>query len=159
MGRSEESVSPAAARDTYGVVLNPDGSPDTSATRERRAELRRQRLARARRPAGLAPRRLEGPVRLQATENLAVRTHEGQARFTCAGCATDLGPVEENYKEACAREDAPIERANALIGDPARYIDARPVFRQLFCPGCGRLVENEVALADEPLLRDIELRL
>ena len=40
-----------------------------------------------------------------------------------------------------------------IIGDPARFIDARPVFRQFFCPGCGRLIENEVALEGEPVLR------
>ncbi|MGH8639857.1 MAG: acetone carboxylase subunit gamma, partial [Burkholderiales bacterium] len=62
-----------------------------------------------------------------------------------------------NYKLACARYDAPIEAANPIVGDPARFIDARPVFRQFFCPGCGRLIENEVALEDEPELHDIEL--
>jgi len=31
------------------------------------------------------------------------------------------------------------------------------VFRQFFCPGCGALVENEVARAEDPVLRDIEL--
>ncbi|MGH8665240.1 MAG: acetone carboxylase subunit gamma, partial [Burkholderiales bacterium] len=62
-----------------------------------------------------------------------------------------------NYTLACARYDAPIEAANPIVGDPARFIDARPVFRQFFCPGCGRLIENEVALEDEPELHDIEL--
>jgi N-methylhydantoinase B len=156
---AEESVSAAAALETYGVVLDADGNADSAATRERREQLRRQRLERAQHPSRPALRRLEGPVRVQATENLAVRMHGNEARFSCAGCAADLGPLRENYKEACARDDAPIESANALIGDPARFIDARPVFRQFFCPGCGRLIENEVALADEPVLRDIELRL
>jgi len=31
------------------------------------------------------------------------------------------------------------------------------VFRQFFCPGCGALVENEVARVEDPVLRDIEL--
>jgi len=33
------------------------------------------------------------------------------------------------------------------------------VFRQFFCPGCGALIENEIARADDPVLRDIELDL
>ncbi len=86
-----------------------------------------------------------------------MRSSGGQERFSCAGCAADLGALDANYKLACARLDAPIEAANPIIGDPARFIDARPVFRQFVCPACARLIENEVALADEPVLRDIEL--
>ncbi len=152
----QDAVSPAAARDTYGVLLGHNGTLDRKATEARRAELRRQRLEQATLPAS-APQRLEGTVRFLATENLTVRTQGAQARFSCAGCAIDLGPVNANYKLACARYDAAIETANPIIGDPARFIDARPVFRQFFCPGCGRLIENEVALEGEPVLRDIEL--
>jgi acetone carboxylase gamma subunit len=45
------------------------------------------------------------------------------------------------------------------VGDYKRYIDDEPIFRQYFCPSCGRLVENEVARAGEPALQDIELKL
>ena len=45
------------------------------------------------------------------------------------------------------------------LEEPGRFIDDRVVFRQFFCPGCGRLVENEVAVEGEPLLHDIELDL
>jgi acetone carboxylase gamma subunit len=31
------------------------------------------------------------------------------------------------------------------------------VFRQFFCLGCGALIENEVALDTDPVLRDIEV--
>ena len=44
-------------------------------------------------------------------------------------------------------------------GDYRRYIDDRPVFRQFFCPGCGTLIENEVARENDPVLHDIELHL
>jgi acetone carboxylase gamma subunit len=54
-------------------------------------------------------------------------------------------------------EERDIRAANPNIGDWRRYIDDRPVFRQFYCPGCGALVENEVARAEDPLLRDIEL--
>lgn len=46
---------------------------------------------------------------------------------------------------------------NPNVGDYRRYIDDRPVFRQFFCPGCGALIENEIALASDPVLRDIEV--
>jgi N-methylhydantoinase B len=154
----QAAVSAEAAREVYGVSLNADGTADHEATGSRRAQMRESRLARSTLPAG-SPRRLEGRVLLAATENLVVREQGAEKRFGCAGCAADLGPVSAPYKLACARYDAPIEAANPLVGDPARFIDARPVFRQFFCPGCGRLIENEVALEHEPLLADIELRL
>ena len=57
------------------------------------------------------------------------------------------------------RRDADIQAANPNIGDYRRYIDDRPVFRQFFCPGCGALIENEVARENDPVLHDIELHL
>jgi acetone carboxylase gamma subunit len=57
------------------------------------------------------------------------------------------------------KEEGDIRIANPNIGDWKRYIDDQPVFRQFYCPGCGALVENEVARADDPVLRDIEVRL
>ena len=152
----QDAVSLTAARDIYGAVLSSDGSLDGAATEARRAELRRCRLDRAT-PPSTPVQRLAAAVAFRVTENLAVRLHGGRERFSCAGCAADLGPVDANYKLACARYDAPIEAANPIVGDPARFIDARPVFRQFFCPGCGRLIENEVALDYEPVLRDIEI--
>ena len=80
------------------------------------------------------------------------------ARWCCRGCRTDLGLVTTNYKLACRRHDAPIQSANPNIGDWRRYIDDEPVFRQFFCPGCGRLIENEIARKSDDLLHDIELR-
>jgi N-methylhydantoinase B len=151
-----ESVSAQAAREAYGVVLGPDGCADTGKSADLRATMRAERLKNAQCPAA-NPRKLVGTVRYHATENLTVRADGQDNHFSCPGCATDLGPTTDNYKLYCARHDARIESANALIGDPHRFIDAVPVFRQFFCPGCGRLIENEIALQDEPLLRDIEL--
>ena len=31
------------------------------------------------------------------------------------------------------------------------------MFRQFFCPGCGALLENEIAREHDPVLRDVEL--
>ena len=61
--------------------------------------------------------------------------------------------------QTCALPISDVSIANPNIGDWRRYIDDRPVFRQFFCPGCGALIENEIARADDELLRDIELRI
>ena len=67
--------------------------------------------------------------------------------------------MRENYKDHCVRREDDISAANPNIGDYKRYIDDRPVFRQFFCPGCGALIENEIARADDDVLRDIELEM
>jgi N-methylhydantoinase B len=152
----QEAVSPRMAEQVYGVIVDAQGSADLAATQRRRAQMRRERLADATHMAVRATR-CDGAIRSRPSENLHIRAGAPGDRWCCAGCATDLGAARGNYKLGCARRDAPIETANPIVGDPARYIDVRPVFRQFFCPGCARLIENEVALEHEPILHDIEL--
>jgi N-methylhydantoinase B len=147
----QRSVSVAAARDIYGVVIAGDGRIDAEATRQ----LRRERRETNRRKDG-AVTRLAGKVILRITDNLELRLETDGQHHGCAKCAADLGPVRDNYKDHCTRRESDIGTANPNIGDYRRYIDDRPVFRQFFCPGCGALIENEVARADDPVLRDIE---
>jgi N-methylhydantoinase B len=136
------NVSAEAAREIYGVVLN-----DAQATAKLREE---KRLGRIGKPSGT---KLDDKATLRATENLAVRN----GRWCCAKCATDLGPLSHNYKAGCVRNDLPIKASNPIVGDPRRFIDPTPQFRQFCCPGCGLAIENEIAIADEPVLKDVEL--
>ena len=147
------AVSGAAARDIYGVVIAGEAL-DAAATAALRKTVRRDRIARAQRTP---PRRLTGPIALVITDNLRIRIEGGTPHHSCAKCDADLGPTRDNYKDHCLREDQPVAHAVPLSGDPHRYIDAEPQFRQFFCPGCGALVENEVALATEPVLHDIAI--
>ncbi|HYC65157.1 MAG TPA: hydantoinase B/oxoprolinase family protein, partial [Reyranellaceae bacterium] len=141
-------VSTQAAKEIYGVVLG-----DAAATQKLRADLRKRRLERARTFA--PPKKLDGKPRLGAMENLAVIGN----RWACAKCQTDLGPLSANYKNGCARSDRPIQESNPIVGEPRRFIDPTPQFRQYCCPGCGALVENEIAVAEDPALADVELRI
>ncbi len=149
------AVTLAAARDIYGVVLDKaTGAVDAAATEKLRGDARVERVRRHSKPA----RKLSGAVLIHATVALDIREGAGGApHHCCAKCASDLGGTAENYKEHCIREDHPISSSNPLIGDPGRFIDDIPVFRQFFCPGCGTLIENEVALTQEPLLTDISI--
>ena len=140
------SVSAETAKQIYGVVLK-DGNVDVGATRKLRMQRRENFISKSR------PVKIAKAVSLELTDNLHLRG----GRICCAKCATDLGPVAGNYKERCQRHDAEIAAANPNIGDWKRYIDDRPVFRQFHCPGCGALLENEIAREDDELLRDIEL--
>ncbi|MBL8385364.1 MAG: hydantoinase B/oxoprolinase family protein [Burkholderiales bacterium] len=149
---AERAVSAAAARAIYGVVLAADGSADAAATAALRAERRRARVRDGGRVA-----RIGGAALAHLTDNLAVKKHRGRVHTCCAKCDADLGPVRGNYKERCVMEEQDVAAANPHIGDYKRYIDEQPVWRQFFCPGCGALIENEVARAGDPILADIEV--
>jgi N-methylhydantoinase B len=136
-------VSVKAAKSIYGVIVG-----DADATQAERERLRMGRIGG--KPSG---KKLNGTVSLRPTENLAIRG----GHWSCAKCATDLGPLRENYKAYCVRLDRLIQESNPIVGDPVRFIDPRPQFRQFCCPGCGLLVENEIAVDTEPLLMDVEL--
>jgi len=150
-------VTAESARAIYGVVLDADGQVDRPATDALRAELRAVRVARRRKAGNPPPRKLAGPVVLGLTEQLEVRLDGDRPHLSCRRCASDLGPTTQNYKLGCLREDNEIGDSNPHAHHPERFIDAVPVFRQFFCPGCGGLIENEIATSDEPLLADIEL--
>jgi N-methylhydantoinase B len=135
-------VSVEAARTIYGVVVGDDSA--TALERDR------QRFKRIGKRAG---EKVEGAVDLLATENLAIKG----ARWCCAKCSTDLGSTKSNYKLGCVRNDLPIQASNPIVGDPKRFIDPQPQFRQFCCPGCGLAIENEIAVSDEPVLKDVEL--
>jgi N-methylhydantoinase B len=149
------AVTSAAARHIYGVVIDVAARRlDERETAGLREATRRGRVTSL---AASPPRRLAGPVALQVTDLLLIRLEAGEPHHACAKCDTDLGATRDNYKEHCLREDHPVSDATPLAVDPQRYIDAQPVFRQFFCPGCGTLIENEIALMNEPVLRDIEV--
>jgi N-methylhydantoinase B len=173
----QAAVSKLAAKAIYGVVFKRDESIDTKATAKLRESIRQKRMGYQ---GGTSKLRKAAPeLELRPmTENLAIYkpnqaklTHAAEkaalskgkmpskpeSRWCCRACRTDLGLISTNYKLACRRYDAPIQSANPNIGDWRRYIDDEPVFRQFFCPGCGRLIENEIARKSDELLHDIEL--
>jgi N-methylhydantoinase B len=138
-------VSEKAALELYGVLLG-----DPRATERRRAELRVRRIQGHAKKA----EKLASKVRFLATENVAV--HDNM-HYGCAKCGVDLGPLSRNYKDYCVRNDLPIEASNPIVGDPHRFIDPLPQFRQFCCPGCGLAVENEIAVGEDPVLKDVEI--
>jgi len=148
------AVTHKAAREIYGVVIDETAALlDRDATRRLRERVRRDRI----KDIALKPRRLAGGTSIRITENLRLRLDGETPHHCCAKCDSDLGPTSDNYKDHCLRQDNPIAASSPLVGDPRRYIDEEPVFRQFFCPGCGSLIENEIAVKSDPVLRDIEV--
>jgi N-methylhydantoinase B len=145
-------VSIAAARDIYGVVLSKKGELDSEATTKLRAD---RRLARARKGGKVT--KLKGTVLANPTDNLLLRREKSGVHVCCSKCDADLGSTKANYKDQCVMQEQEIGSANPNIGDYKLYIDDKPVWRQFFCPGCGSLIENEIAREGEPVLQDIEI--
>ena len=148
------SVSLKGALDIYGVVIDPDTNElDNKATESLRVNIRKDRLNGHR----LAPNRVDGELLLEVTQNIDLKDRGGQAVYCCSKCSTDIGPLGGNYKDHCIHLDQHVSKSNPLIGEPARFIDDVPQFRQFVCPGCGTLIENEIAMKDEPFLMDVHI--
>jgi N-methylhydantoinase B len=145
------SITPEAASAIYGAVLDDSGRVDADATARRRTEIRRARIARSQRTARIR----SGQLLTEVSPVLTVQRDSEGMFWACAGCSADLGGIDGNYKDGCLREDNAVVDSNPLIGDPARFIDDAVAFRQFYCPGCGNLIENEIAVSSDPLLTDI----
>ena len=145
-------VSREAAQSIYGVVLTSDDSVDIEKTRGLRKDVRQERIAGVRG----TPKKLSTPVG-SLTASITLHREADGMHQGCRACGTDLGRVTTNYKLACVSADREVRDAVPLASDPSNFLDAVPVFRQFYCPGCGTLIENEVALTGDPVLRDIEI--
>ena len=148
------AVTVEAAREIYGVIVDPDTlDVNQDATYKLRADTRHHRL----KGYSGTPIRCNGEIVIHVTENLDLRSDAGREVYCCAKCQTEVGLLGSNYKEHCIRIDEPVTKSNVLIGEPSRFIDDTPEFRQFSCPGCGTLIENEIAMRGEPVLMDIHI--
>ncbi len=152
---SERTVSRAEAERTYGIRLHADGTADAEATEKLRADLRGERLSRA------APPRIEAEVLQEA---VSIRAIGGGlylyavngATYTGCTCGHLFTPVGQNYKDALALLEEPVQ-AVGPTANPYR-VGHEIVFRRLFCPSCARQIEIEIARPGDPLLNDIDVR-
>jgi N-methylhydantoinase B len=148
-----EAVTAGEAERLYGVVVA-GGAVDAAATEARREAVRADRLtwdgpAEARVADGDALRPV-GP------ELVAVADGDGQA-LACGACRTVLAPADGNWKDGARVREVPLEEANRHLPPVAALTDDDVVLRQFACPGCGRLLTNEVRRAAEPPLWDFRL--
>ena len=148
------TVTVTSARAIYGVVVDSDtAEADAAATRDLRESTRRKRVT----TGGKVAKKIAGEILMELSENLQIRSTGSVPQYCCAKCATDLGSISGNYKDECLRESQSVVHAAPLAGDPHRFIDPEPEFRRFFCPGCGALIEAEVAISSDAPLRDITL--
>jgi N-methylhydantoinase B len=78
---------------------------------------------------------------------------DGELR--CRRCGHVLGPVGRNFKLGALVRDLPLAEGNPTLRDPSIYTDSTVAFRQFVCPGCGTMLETELAIDGAPPQWDI----
>ena len=151
-------VSREAAAEVYGVVIDDDTGVDNVKTDDRRLQIRTERIG------GPPPRAIEEGDGYRVSEYLVLRPAEeveggnkDGSIMHCRMCDTAICGMTENYKDAVVYRCLPLSAAGSMMNDPGLYIDAAIELRQFVCPGCGTLLETEVACESDSILRDIEL--
>ena len=144
----DSAISLRLAESVYGVVLVLGEEPhvDEQATAERRAEVRRERLAAASPVrgdvavirtdrSGTALRRFHAYVEI-------ARLGDGNLASRCVKCAHVYGPASENYKFGAVRQIvAPNHWSGTPLPDGSPYLAE---IHEYFCPGCATQVDIEV---------------
>ncbi len=137
------------AHRAYGVVLDETGAVLKEQTEQLRFQLRRERIGREPRPQTAR----DGPEARLLAEGLKLIGREIRCRY----CDHPLSPVAENYKLHCIRRDFPITEANPHILDPGIFIEDDMQWRHFYCPGCGALLQTELARTSDDVFWDIRL--
>jgi len=149
---ARRAVSPQAAADIYGVVLDANGQCDAAATEERRAMLRQQRVANGGKPASIDANITFGGSGRQKIGAALIVDFEKDA-VVCSHCGhRHCGPSEDLLPNLCEIL-SPLNAAGPVRGED--YDRGRFRLRQLCCSGCGTFVDVNVALdgATRPYFR------
>jgi N-methylhydantoinase B len=150
------AVTVEVARRIYGVVMGDQGKVDGAATDELRAATFAERLARAVSPAQRSGRKV-GSYGMKLAESLGVARDEDGLVFCCTSCNEVLAGIEENYKLGSSRLESSLHEIDPQIFiDPSTEVDAEVAYRMYLCPSCGISLENELVIAEEPPIHDIQ---
>lgn len=86
---------------------------------------------------------------MRLSNTLSIEPRAGQSRVVCAACNHDLAAADASWKQQAVLHE---QAANDL---PGPYRTGRGLLlRQFACPGCGALLDTELALPGEPFLED-----
>jgi N-methylhydantoinase B len=152
-------VSDAAAAETYGVVLLPDGQVDGKATGRRRREIEQRRLASSQPPRETSGATKTSPPLIQIADALdVVETDQGPA-FTCRRCQHVLCEVVHDYRDGCCSAHLPLDSLSPLMGRDRQRLSDDVQVLESYCPACATRIAADLVLVGERPVRDIELAL
>lgn len=143
---AEFKVTAGTAESAYGVVLD-GGRVDEAATAELRSRQKAERRARSTAPSS-SGRTHDLSAGRRLDDNLVAVPVDGSDVVACAQCGHELGDPRHDTRLKLASFDGPTTLAGPQVtADPAQYVDAEIVFRQLTCPGCYTAIYTGVVPA------------
>ena len=150
-------VSPACARQIYGVVLDKETvTLNQKATRAAREKTKRLRLSLA------SPvKAIQSVVTISGEQSSVIGLlgeylelvnagHKSSIR--CRKCGSELCKAEDNFKEFAPMAEYPLTRACPRNSRTKRF-----VLREFYCPGCATMLDVEIALKGAPLLHSYRI--
>ena len=87
---------------------------------------------------------------MRMSQALNIIDSEGKRTIACSKCDHLIGPTDENWKPHAVLYEQPI----SSLGE-TYTTNEQVLLRSFVCPGCGVLLETEVALAGDPFLEDL----
>ncbi len=85
------------------------------------------------------------------SETLELRDLEEGRKICCRGCGRPIAAAGASWKSHAAFSAIPVAK---LPGAPSA-VHPDVVYRRFSCPGCGKLLDCETALPDDPFLDDV----
>ena len=83
------------------------------------------------------------------SQRLELRAGAGGDAVCCRGCGREIAPAGAGWKhKAVLRQTRLSERAAVYTTHPDLLL------REFACPGCGALLDSEIALPGDPFLED-----
>jgi len=86
---------------------------------------------------------------VQLSSTLRIDGEGKNKAIACISCGHDLCPADANWKSHAALDERPAE----AFGSPYTT-GAKVLIRSFVCPGCGTLLDTELALPGDPFLED-----
>ncbi|MFT7461639.1 MAG: acetone carboxylase gamma subunit [Planctomycetota bacterium] len=86
---------------------------------------------------------------MQLSQTLKIEGRGDKATVSCLGCEHDFGSQSDHWKNAANLNE---EKMNTM-GAPYTTGEA-VLLRSFSCPGCGVLLDTELAMAGEAFLED-----
>jgi acetone carboxylase, gamma subunit len=104
---------------------------------------------------------VDGGGRLRITETLDLDVQF--ERWRCNRCDYDLGAAAANYKETCLLRARDPREIHQSFGPDAQYSFCPDpewcAIVEIYCPGCGVLMDVEYLPPGHPLTHDVQLDL
>jgi len=147
------AVTPETARRVYGVPVTENGDPDgdVDTARERIYETRREAADDFRPPVSTAEDDLVETDRRYGDGATVVRERDsGETYVVCADCETPIAAMDPGWKSQMAVRERPVAEAGIHRDCPDDL-----ELREFSCPGCGNLIDAEVAFASDPYLTTV----